>query len=87
MTKSLTFHYRKSTVLSALAGLVLCMQVPLVAAQNLTEGQTTEAVMGEGQTSLRLDQRARTAFDPTFCPGDRLDIELLDLPELSGSFR
>ena len=78
----------RRTGLSALAGFALCLQAPLVTAQNLIDGQTTEAVVTEGRTKpITVEQRAQVTYDTYILgPGDGLQIELLDLPELSGRF-
>ena len=76
------------TGLSALAGLALCLQEPLAAAQNLHDRLSSGTAVERGQTrTVPLEQRAQNAFDSYILgPGDGLEIELLDLPELSGSF-
>ena len=74
--------------LSALAGLAICLYAPLVAAQNLTKEQKTENIVEQGQKQpLALERRTEVTYDSYILgPGDRLEIELLDLPELSGQF-
>ena len=74
--------------LSALAGLALCLRAPLVEAQGLIEVQSTETVLNlERKQPLSLEQRAKINYDAYILgPGDGLQIELLDLPELSGRF-
>ena len=71
-----------------MAGLALWLQVPLVAAQDVLNGQTTKTRVVEGQTeSVQLERRAKVTHDTYILgPGDGLEIELLDLPELSGRF-
>ena len=78
----------KSTALLALAGLALCMQAPLTAAQSLTQVQGTETLVNPAQEQpLPLEERAQLKYDTYILgPGDGLLIELLDLPELSGIF-
>ena len=78
----------KGRRLSALAGLALCLHVPMVAAQNLTKEQNNENIFGQGhKQSLPLERRAGVTYDSYILgPGDGLQIELLDLPELSGEF-
>ena len=77
------------TWLSPLAGLAMCLQPPLVAAQNLRDGQPVKIMTVERQTqAFPFDQRAGIIYDSYILgPGDRLRIELLDLPELSGEFK
>ena len=74
--------------LSALAGLALFLQAPLATAQSLMVGQTTEHVVAERPEQLiPLEQRAKTNYDAYILgPGDGLEVELVDLPELSGQF-
>ena len=74
--------------LSALAGLALCLQAPLVEAANLINGQTTETPTLQSQNqTITIEQRSKVTYDAYILgPGDGLQIELLDLPELSGSF-
>ena len=71
-----------------MAGLVLCLQAPLEATQNLVHGQKTGAVVVKEQTqTVQPQQRAQFAYDAYILgPGDGLEIELFDLPELSGRF-
>ena len=78
----------RDTAISALAGLALFLQAPLVAAQNLLDGQTAEVVADKGKAqSFPLEQRTQITYDAYILgPGDGLEIELLDLPELSGFF-
>ena len=83
-----SFSIRQIPGISALAGLALCLQAPLATAQGLLEVQTTETVVEQGQEQpLPLEQRAQVTYDAYILgPGDGLQIELLDLPELSGRF-
>ena len=79
---------RRIPVISSLAELALNLQAPLATAQGLLEVQTTENVVEQGQEQpLPLEQRAQVTYDAYILgPGDGLQIELLDLPELSGRF-
>ena len=88
MKTGLPFFKRRFPGVSALAGLALCLQAPLATAQGLLEVQTTETVVEQGQEQpLPLEQRAQVTYDAYILgPGDGLQIELLDLPELSGRF-
>ena len=88
MTNTLLCIKRRIPVISALAGLALCLQAPLATAQGLLEVQTTETVVEPGQEQpLPLEQRAQVTYDAYILgPSDGLQIELLDLPELSGIF-
>ena len=88
MTNTLPCFKRRIPGISALAGVALCLQAPLATAQGLLEVQTTETVVEQGQDQpLPLEQRAQVTYDAYILgPGDGLQIELLDLPELSGRF-
>ena len=57
-----------------------------MAAQNSSDGQTNETVVEQGQKiTPALEQRAQINYDAYILgPGDGLQIELLDLQELSG---
>ena len=78
----------RRTGLSALTGLAVCLQAPLVAAQSLTSGQTAITAVEQWQEQSQPPrQRAKVNYDAYILgPGDGLQIELLDLPELSGLF-
>ena len=88
MKKALIRFCCKQNGFSVLAGLALCLQAPFALAQILPEVQVTETVVGQEQAKpIALQQRALTTYDPYILgPGDKLEIELLDLPELSGRF-
>ena len=88
MGKPLSFFKYRIRGLSALSGLALCLQAPLAFAQGLIEVQTTETIVELKQKqALPLEQRAQVTYDAYILgPGDSLQIELLDLPELSGRF-
>ena len=56
-----------------------CLKAPPAIAENLAKSRQNQP--------LPLDQRARVDYDAYILgPGDGLQIELVDLPELSGSF-
>ena len=78
----------RRTGLTVLTAVALGLQAPLVSAQNPTVELTTETVLAKGQKQpLPLEQRALVTYDAYILgPGDGLQIELLDLPELSGTF-
>ena len=88
MAKAQTHSRFKRTGLSALAGLAMCLQSPMVLSQTLTEVQSTEPVVGGAQGQpLPFEVRARVNYDTYILgPGDGMQIELLDLPELSGNY-
>ena len=64
------------------------MQASLASAQGLTEVKAAETAVEQAQNQpLPLEQRAQITYDSYILgPGDGLQIELLDLPELSGTF-
>ena len=65
--------------LAALVSVAGCFQASTVSAQNSLEGAAEQP--------LPLEQRANINYDAYILgPGDGLQIELLDLPELSGRF-
>jgi polysaccharide export outer membrane protein len=66
------------------SGAALALHPVMVGAQQIIEVEETSV---EQVQPLTLDQRAQVAYDTYILgPGDGLQIELLDLPELSGSF-
>jgi len=70
--------YRKK-YLGTLLGLTACLHMPIVNAQGVATSSINQA--------LSLEQRASIAYDAYILgPGDGLEIELVDLPELSGQF-
>ena len=88
MKNVLSIANRRNAGLAALTGLALCLQAHLVEAHSLIDGQRSETVVNRRQSQpLSLEQRVQASYDAYILgPGDRLYIELLDLPELSGSF-
>lgn len=88
MNKALSIFGRSRTGLSSLVGLALCMQTNPATAQRLINVQTPETLARQGQTQLIHSQRRNQVNNDTYIlgPGDTLDIELVDLPELSGQF-
>ena len=88
MIKALFLTCCRSTGLSTLAGLSLCLPSPLVVAQSLTEAETTKTVVKQNHIKANLgERRNQSTYDAYILgPGDGLEIELLDLPELSGQF-
>ena len=73
---------------SLAVGLAICLQTPLAKSQGAIELQTGKRMLQRGKTQpLSFKQRARINNDTYILgPGDALDIELIDLPELSGNF-
>lgn len=71
-----------------MTGLTLCLQAPLVAAQNPANSQSNGTVAQKGQSQpISLTKYSQPTYDSYILgPGDGLQIELLDLPELSGIF-
>ena len=90
MKNGLPFFKRRfpEVSISTLAGLAMYLQAPLATAHGLLEVQATETVVEQGKEQpLPLEQRAQVTYDAYILgPGDGLQIELLDLPELSGRF-
>ena len=88
MIKALFFSSCRRMGLSVLTGLSLCQQAPLVAGLSHVDEQTTATVAAKEQNqTLPLEQRAQITYDAYILgPGDGLQIELLDMPELSGRF-
>ena len=65
--------------LAALVSVAGCFQASTVSAQS--------SPRGSAEQPLPLEQRAKINYDAYILgPGDGLQIELLDLPELSGRF-
>ena len=66
----------------------MCLQDPLMADQGLNGFESMESGVGPAQQqSFGLGQRTKSTYDPYILgPGDSLEIELLNLPELSGRF-
>ena len=88
MIKGLIVSCCRHAGFSTLAALALCLQNPFAAAQGLHNSQSYENGVKQGQRgSVPLDLRVRPTIDSYILgPGDSLEIELLDLPELSGIF-
>ena len=64
MTKALFFSCCRRAGVSTLAGLAICLQVPVVAAQTLNKAQATENVAEQHQRqSVPLEKRAQTTYD------------------------
>ena len=66
-------------VAGAILGLVASLQIPLAIAE--------ERLQTRSEKPLHLEERAKTNYDAYILgPGDGLEVELVDLPELSGKF-
>lgn len=74
--------------ISAIAGLTLCLQAPIATAQDFSAADSTKSIAQSGKgKALPRERQAKTLYDAYILgPGDALQIELLDLPELSGRF-
>ena len=74
--------------ISVLAALALCLQTPLANGQSLSNKQESKDLVEKRYIQPpSLEQRAQITYDSYILgPGDGLQIELLDLPELSGRF-
>lgn len=88
MKKALTLSKPAITGLSALAVLALWLQAPLVVAKSTFDSQTNQSVVKPSKLKTHLpDSRPGKNYNSYLLgPGDGLEIELLDLPELSGIF-
>ena len=72
--------------LSAFVGLALYGQGALAQAQSVVDPRTTDIALKQGQEDQlkTFKQRSKVNYDAYILgPGDGLQIELLDLPELS----
>lgn len=88
MKRLLTITKHRGKSLYVLTGLALCLQSPFALAERLdnTKGPSTSEKQRKVE-SLTLDQRALVTYDAYILgPADSLQIEVLDLPELSGRF-
>ena len=95
MTNLILSHFRRASFpaltrasFPALTWVVLLLLAPLVAAQSHAEGQKTRTLAEQNEAQpIRLEKRAKVTYDTYILgPGDEIQIELLDLPELSGNF-
>ena len=88
MREVLTITNQRRIGISLLAGIALCLQTPLTAAQDGIDVQGEEKHVKEQQGQyLPIERRSQFNNDAYILgPGDGLQIELLDLPELSGRF-
>ena len=88
MKKAPIVSISKRKGVSTLAGLAMLLLGSQVAAQNQAELQINNSVVEqEQQLTLPIEQRTLFNYDSYILgPGDGLEIELLDLPELSGVF-
>ena len=81
-----TISNRRTLGITALAALALGMKALPATAQDFIEVESTKAVVEQGQVQP-LDERAQVSYDAYILgPGDGLQIELLEMPELSGTF-
>ena len=79
MRRTVAISKHRKRYLRALLGLAACVQLPIANAK----GDTTSSVT----QPLPLEQRANVSYGAYILgPGDGLEIELVDLPELSGQF-
>ncbi|QNI72316.1 polysaccharide biosynthesis/export family protein [Synechococcus sp. NOUM97013] len=78
MKRTATVLIQRCLRLTAIAGVACTLQAPLVQAQGTQQ---------QNERLLPLEQRAQVDYDAYILgPGDGLQIELLDLPELSGNY-
>ena len=86
MTKALILSCCRRTGLSVLAGLALSLQLSTAAPASYMR-RKTKRWWSRASPCLPLEQRAQVTYDAYILgPGDRIQIELLDLPELGGEF-
>ena len=77
--KKTSIYGRRRKCLTTLLGIATCLQVPFANAEEVVTSSFTQ--------SQPLEQRASISYDAYILgPGDGLEIELVDLPELSGLF-
>ena len=70
---------QKRLIAGSLLGLTATVHTPWISAQERLQTNTVQPIL--------LEQRAKTNYDTYILgPGDVLEIELVDLPELSGRF-
>ena len=88
MMKAQILSYCRRTGLSALTALALCMQPALGSALSLDEDQSSATKMGKALYRPQAQKKdGQIGYDTYILgPGDGLQIELLDVPELSGVF-
>ena len=85
MTLKTALSIRKGISLSVLAVLTI-FPANVIKAENIEDSNLKGTVVGRIQ-SLTFEERAKINYDTYILgPGDILDIELLDLPELSGRY-
>ena len=78
MKRLATTLFQRCLRLTAVAGITCSIEAPLVRAQQAQQ---------QDERPVPLEQRAQVTYDAYILgPGDGLQIELLDLPELSGRF-
>ena len=85
MGNSLFLRNTRLLGLPALAGLTLCLHSPLTLAQSFT-GTKTQASRTQARPP-RISERQTLNYDAYILgPGDTVQVELIELPELSGAF-
>jgi len=86
MKRMRTISNRRTLGITALAALALGMKGLPATAQDFIEVESTKAVVEQRQIQS-FRRKAQDSYDAYILgPGDRLEIELLDMPELSGTF-
>ena len=88
MINVVTISERQSLGILALTGFSIILQASPAKAQHAINSPTNRSVHEKVQTAtLPLKRRRKVKYDAYILgPGDRLEIEVLDLPELSGQF-
>ena len=78
---------KRPSLVSKSRGLCLAALVSVASGFQATCASAQVSLKGVTEQPLPLEQRARVSYDAYILgPGDGLQIELLDLPELSGTF-
>ena len=79
MKQTPTISGYRRRCLKALLALAVFMHTPIANAERVETSSATQAIT--------IDERAKISYDAYILgPGDGLEIELVDLPELSGRF-
>ena len=88
MKKAWILSNRLGKGLFALTGLALCFHMPLAAAESLKEAHTLNALVEQAvKPDLPGEPTGQVSYKTYILgPGDQLDIEVLDIPQLSGIF-
>ena len=88
MKEVMSLRQRRYQTLAGLASLALCVQAPLATAQNFTDSQNNDNLVKQEHTEPLPPEKHSQGANGAYIlgPGDGLQIDVLDLPELSGEF-